>query len=119
MSPARRPGAPPGLPLAIVRGALRAVAMSGLAGTAWAVTALVTLEPQAHQPRPDDGPATRVEQISERHQCSRTGFKDGTMPASAIVWTPSGAVRKVSFEHGWAVHQGTRPGALLAVCRLP
>jgi hypothetical protein len=35
----------------------------------------------------------------------------------ALVRGPAGAVRAVSFEHGWRVYQGRRPGTLVAVCR--
>jgi hypothetical protein len=33
-----------------------------------------------------------------------------------IVRTHEGAARAVSFEHGWEVYRGERPGTLLVVC---
>lgn len=46
--------------------------------------------------------------------CS-TGAPSG-IPSSALIRTDDGEVVAVSFRRGWAVHQGKRPGALIAVC---
>jgi len=50
------------------------------------------------------------------HQCSSAGFGEGAMPSSALIRTPAGEVREVSFEVGWDVYNGKRPGTLIAVC---
>jgi len=48
-------------------------------------------------------------------RCS-TGEASLGIPASALVRTEAGEVKVVSFRRGWAVHQGRRPGTLIAVC---
>lgn len=72
---------------------------------------------------PVERPATSyvdpVVALMAEKRCSATGFRDDTLPASALVRTPAGDVRQVSFDHGWAVHQGHLPGILVAVCRAP
>jgi hypothetical protein len=65
--------------------------------------------PQASAPRSE---------LTERHHCSRTGLGPGVIAAHAIVLTPDSRVRLTSFDHGWKVLEGARPGTLLAVCRL-
>jgi hypothetical protein len=50
------------------------------------------------------------------HECSHSGFDAGTVPASALIQTDAGIVRQVSFEVGWDVYNGRRPGTLIAVC---
>lgn len=57
----------------------------------------------------------RVARLSAQRGCSRSGFGGAVIPASALV-EAQGRVRVVSFDEGWAVHQGERPGRLLAVC---
>lgn len=56
-----------------------------------------------------------VTRILAKHDCSPTGFEDGTL-ASAVIRTATGRLRHVSFDQGWAVY--TRHGAaqLVAVC---
>lgn len=58
----------------------------------------------------------RVSRLSKRHDCRREGFGTDVIPASAVVKV-RGQVRTVSFDEGWAMHRGERPGRLLAVCR--
>ena len=57
-----------------------------------------------------------VQRAVASHGCSTKGFADDAIPASAIIRTSSGEVRQVSFEVGWAVYTGSRPGTLIAVC---
>ena len=45
-----------------------------------------------------------------------TGRAPDPGPSSALVRTAAGNVRVVSFEHGWDVYNGRRPGTLVAVC---
>lgn len=56
-----------------------------------------------------------VEQAIRRHDCSVVGFDAGVEPRSALV-RRAGRVRLVSFDDGWAVFTGERPGELIAVC---
>ena len=65
---------------------------------------------------PVDRLQRRVSRLSERHDCSRTGFGSEVIPATALVQV-SGRVKPVPFEEGWAIHNGARRGRLLAVCR--
>lgn len=64
-------------------------------------------EPQAFAPV--------VEQAIRRHDCSVVGFDAGVEPRSALV-RHQGRLRHVSFDDGWAVFTGQRPGQLVAVC---
>jgi len=61
--------------------------------------------------------ASRIDALTEWHDCSRTGFGPDVIPAHAIVLTPDSRVRLTSFDHGWTILEGDRPGTLLAVCR--
>jgi hypothetical protein len=58
----------------------------------------------------------QVNRLLERHQCSLTGFDPGVVPATAVIRDRLGRTRLVSFDHGWAVFNGERPGELVAVC---
>jgi hypothetical protein len=60
---------------------------------------------------------TRVHRLMDRYQCSETGFGSDVIPDSALIYL-DGRVTRVSFDHGWAVFTGDRPGMLMAVCRL-
>ncbi|MCW2766883.1 MAG: hypothetical protein JWO11_2842 [Nocardioides sp.] len=50
------------------------------------------------------------------HECSVTGFGADQVPTSALVRTPHGKLRMVSFDEGWAVFTGDARGTLVAVC---
>jgi len=52
----------------------------------------------------------------DRHQCSTTGFGADRVPSSALIRTPRGRMSLVTFDQGWAIYTGDRPGRLLAVC---
>ncbi|GEP33371.1 hypothetical protein NSZ01_11390 [Nocardioides szechwanensis] len=70
--------------------------------------------------RPDRAPqmeaqSAQVEQAIRRHDCSVAGFDAGVEPRSALV-RREGKVRHVSFDDGWEVFTGERPGELIAVC---
>jgi hypothetical protein len=72
-------------------------------------------------PRPDSssgGAADRqvVEAAVADHHCSYAGFGGRSVPASALIRTARGNVRQVSFDVGWDVYNGKRPGTLIAVC---
>jgi len=71
--------------------------------------------------RPDDAPEDDAYQgvvqraVAGAH-CSYTGFDDARLPASALIRTARGKLRMVTFEIGWEVYNGKRPGTLIAVC---
>lgn len=78
-------------------------------------------EPSGSTPAPltvtqPDTPETR---LMRRFDCSVTGYGDGSTPQSAIVRVPSGRLRVVSFQEGWAVHVAEGPAQLVAVCLRP
>ena len=50
------------------------------------------------------------------HRCSSSGFGSEKIAASALIRNAQGEVRQVSFEVGWAVYSGKRPGTLISVC---
>lgn len=72
------------------------------------------------------GPATAatpavdvvLQRMMTARQCSTQGLAPSEIPASALVRTPAGRLRLVSFDRGWAVHEGRAAGTLVAVCRL-
>jgi hypothetical protein len=57
-----------------------------------------------------------VQRAVADHRCSYVGFGEQVVPASALIRTTAGEVRQVSFEVGWEVYNGRRPGTLIAVC---
>lgn len=57
-----------------------------------------------------------IAQAVTDHQCSYSGFGNDQIPASALIRNAQGEVRQVSFDVGWAVYNGKRPGTLIAVC---
>lgn len=57
----------------------------------------------------------RVDRFMERYHCSVTGFDADVIPRSALVHV-DGRMKRVSFDKGWAVFTGDRPGTLMAVC---
>jgi len=68
------------------------------------------------QPAPQVPTADRVEAMVERFGCSSEGLPEGVIPASTIVTDTDGTVRRASFDEGWSILQGDRPGTLVAVC---
>lgn len=65
--------------------------------------------------RPDTIERVKLDRLMSEYECSHAGL-DGEIPARAIIRRLDGYVALVSFDHGWAVHEGKRPGRLLAVC---
>ena len=61
-------------------------------------------------------PGRRVERALDVHRCSVTGFADGRTPRSALVRSPTGRLRHVSFDTGWRVYTAHGPATLVAVC---
>jgi hypothetical protein len=109
-----------------VRHAVRLAVICALAALLTAVTLRLTPGGEtlllrtdgSHRPRTaasDDGVAERVARLGERYHCSRTGLADGEIPLHAVVLR-EGRVRVTSFDEGWAVYRGERPGRLMSVC---
>ena len=57
-----------------------------------------------------------VERAMAAHDCTDTSLVGDSLPESALIRTAAGRVRQVSFEFGWDVYNGRRPGTLIAVC---
>ena len=51
----------------------------------------------------------------DQHGCTETGFGTSATPRSALI-VRAGQLEHVSFDQGWSVFVGDRPGQLLAVC---
>lgn len=92
--------------------------------TAGALTLLVGLgamsvlgQPEPTPPADQLGLSSRgLDKMLERQHCSTTGFDSDVVPAKAVVTRPNGATDVVSFDYGWQVFNGEKPGRLVAVC---
>lgn len=60
--------------------------------------------------------ARGLDRMLERNHCSTTGFGRDVIPSSAVVRRADGTTALVSFDQGWKVFNGERPGELVAVC---
>lgn len=58
----------------------------------------------------------QLERLMAHERCTTTGLPEGSIPARTLIRLPDGHLRAVSFDRGWAAHQGTAPGVLVAVC---
>ncbi len=95
----------------------KGAALGGLL-TLVVVGSLHTTAPSAHPgtaEEPDAYQSVDQRAVADQH-CSYAGLADGSVPSSALIRTTRGHLRRVSFEVGWAVYNGTRPGTLVAVC---
>jgi hypothetical protein len=75
--------------------------------------------PQVVQVAPPTAAADPVARLMERFDCSTVGYGNGASPQSALVREPSGRVRAVTFDEGWAVYTARGERALVAVCLRP
>lgn len=77
-------------------------------------------DPAAPEPSPPtlatDFSGQDVHAKLREHRCSTTGFAPDVQPSSALVRNPRGKLEVVSFDEGWEVFTGDRPGLLVAVC---
>jgi hypothetical protein len=112
--PSRLPPAPAGrLVLALFKGAaLGALLLLVVAGGPHTA---------ARPARPGTTAASESDRVVERavtdHRCSYAGSgREAAVSASALIRTTGGELRQVSFEVGWDVYNGRRPGTLVAVC---
>ena len=103
--------------------ALSALAMvkAGVLGSLLALTVGVAVNAAAdEQVTPPtvstDSYTQVVQRVMSKNRCSTTGFGPETVPTSALITDNEGKLRMVSFEKGWGVFTGHRPGTLVAVC---
>jgi len=80
------------------------------------VGGLGTASPGGEDTPGDDAYQRVVQRAAADHRCSFSGLRTDARAASALIRAPDGTVRVVSFERGWEVYNGRRPGRLLAVC---
>lgn len=59
----------------------------------------------------------RLDKLVNLHDCSAAGFGADVIPGSSLVLQDD-KVRHVSFDDGWAIYTGEKPGTLLALCRV-
>jgi hypothetical protein len=107
----------PRRPLRIALATFKGAALGGLL-TLVVVGGLSAAAPSTQHGAPEE--TTGYERVVQRavadHHCSYAGFGNKAIPASALIRTTDGEVRQVSFEIGWDVYNGKRPGTLIAVC---
>ncbi|HWJ81700.1 MAG TPA: hypothetical protein VNS55_05640 [Nocardioides sp.] len=97
-----------------LRSALTAGSLTLLVGMA---AMSVLGQPQPTAPADQLGLSSRgLDKMLERHHCSTTGFGSDVIPAKAVVTQPDGSTDLVSFDYGWQVFNGDKPGRLVAVC---
>ena len=115
-SPARHRRTPR-RPLRVLLATFKGAALGGLL-TLVVVGGLHAATPSAHPGNPGESDAYErvVQRAVAGHHCSAAGFGDKSVPSSALIRTERGVLRKVSFDVGWAVYSGKRPGTLVAVC---
>lgn len=105
-------------PLARLALALVKVAVLGVLLILVVAGGLRATGPSAHPGAPDPGDSYQrdVERVVADHHCSHAGLDRTAIAASALIRTREGRLREVSFEVGWDVYNGRRPGTLVAVC---
>ena len=94
-----------------VGGLLTVVVVNGLSAGAPSATPAATPPASEHR-----GVVARA---VVDHRCSYDGYGARAVPGSALIRTDAGRVRLVSFDVGWDVYNGRRPGTLIAVCLDP
>lgn len=75
--------------------------------------------PAVTAPAPAPSVDHELERLMTHERCTTTGLPEGSIPARTLIRLPDGHLRAVSFDRGWAAHQGTAPGVLVAVCLGP
>lgn len=89
--------------------AVKVAATTAVAGSALVLALGGAIASPGDSPGSTGGSASLVERLGSDARC--TGAAGRT-----IVRTGDGATRAVSFEHGWRVYRGERPGTLVVVC---
>jgi hypothetical protein len=81
------------------------------------VSGLGTASPGGDETPADEGAYQRVVQrTAADRRCSLNDLGRRAPAASALIRTPGGRLRVVSFAKGWEVYNGERAGHLVAVC---
>ncbi|GAB3245801.1 hypothetical protein [Nocardioides dilutus] len=90
--------------------AVKMAATTALAGTAIALTLGGAIaNPAGDRPSSTDASARLAERAGTDSRCAGASGK-------TIVRTPRGETKAVSFERGWRIFRGERPGTLVVVC---
>lgn len=95
------------------------------ATTVAALTSLIGFGTLNMLAEPDSEPqqlglsARPLDQMMQHNRCSFTGFGSDVIPSKAVIRTPAGETRLVTFDEGWAVFNGDAAGDLVAVCLGP
>ena len=90
--------------------AVKAAATAAAAGVAIVLTlGGATANPPHGVSASSDASARQVERAGLDTRCE--GF-----PGRTLVRTPDGRTEAVTFEQGWRVYRGERPGTLVVVC---
>jgi hypothetical protein len=107
------------LPQTMARAVAKAVAVTLTLLLSYVTTAVVADMSQLATGRQNPEPAVvdPAARPIEQHDCSTQGLGD-EIPASALVRRGQSVVL-VTFDEGWAVHEGHPPGTLVVVCRAP
>lgn len=107
------PSTPPRA-LATANFLVKVITLTTLAGFAL-LSVLTTPKPQALATKEQ----SQLARMVRAHRCSPLEIDDHRRHPSAVVRTPSGKLRQVTYRVGWQMHQGVRKGTLLAVCSDP
>lgn len=107
------PTAPPRA-LATATFLVKALALTGLAGFAL-VSVMTSPEPQSLATKDQ----SRLARMVRAHRCSPLAVADRAARRSAVVRTPAGDLRQVTYRVGLQMHRGVRQGTLIAVCADP
>ena len=86
-----------------------------------ATIGIVAATKAASSSRPDVNAAgfSRLDhRPAHQNRCASSGLATVSKGPQALIRTPRGRLRLVSFERGWAIFTGERPGTLVAVCNL-
>lgn len=93
---------------------VKALALTGLAG--FALVSVMT-SPTPQSPATKD--QSQLARMVRAHRCSPLAVADHRARRSAVVRTPAGDLRQVTYRVGLQMHRGVRRGTLLAVCADP
>jgi hypothetical protein len=90
--------------------AVKTATTAAVAGVALALTLGGAIaNPAGDPPSSTDASARLAERAALDARCAGASGR-------TIIRTPSGRTKAVSFEHGWKVFRGERPGSLVVVC---
>jgi hypothetical protein len=104
---------------ALRRAALTTAVLTAAVGTAAILDVPTTMtfadQPPPSGPRPETQLNADIDRLNAKHECFSAGLGEGVVPEHAVVRRDGTAVL-MSFDAGWAVHEGKAPGTLVSVC---